>query len=319
MEAKKEKTLRTAVDKCAELSTKDLLKGLGCDQAKGLTDSDVEARRTTFGENKLPDDEGTPFWQLVLKQFDDLMVKILLAAASVSTLLAFSEMSDGEEGFKFSFAPLVEPFVILVILVINAIVGVMQESNAEEAIEKLKSMQAPPCVVVRNGGVESVVDAKLLVPGDVVHLRTGDRVPADCRLLSINARSIAADQAALTGETDAIDKHMDAVKDPHVLQDKTNMLFTSTLIVRGSGYGIVTTTGEATEFGKIYKSIAECEDEATPLQAKLDEFGEQLGKVRSWRSNAAWFSFSRSWPLAGRLSRGARVPRGARPSVRSDR
>ena len=223
----------------------------------------------------------------MLKQFDDLMVKILLAAAAISTALGFSEMADNEGGFVFSLAPLVEPFVIMVILVINAIVGVLQESNAEEAIEKLKQMQAPPCVVVRDGA-ERTIDAKELVPGDVVHLRIGDAVPADCRLVNVTARSIATDQAALTGETDAVEKHTDVVSDPHVLQDKTNALFTSTLVVRGSGFAVVCTTGEATEFGKIYKSIAETEEETTPLQAKLDEFGEQLGKVILWICIAVW-------------------------------
>lgn len=214
----------------------------------------------------------------MLKQFDDLMVQILLAAAAVSTLLAFSEMAEGEGGFVFGFAPLVEPFVIMVILIINAIVGVMQESSAEEAIEKLKQMQAPPCGVVRNGK-SAIVDASLLVPGDVVELRTGDRVPADCRVVKIHSMSMATDQAALTGETDAIEKHCDPVTDAHVLQDKTNLVFTSTLVVRGSATAVVCTTGEKSEFGKIYKSIAEAEEETTPLQAKLDEFGAQLGWV----------------------------------------
>ena len=208
----------------------------------------------------------------MLKQFDDLMVKILLAAAAISTALGFSEMADNEGGFVFSLAPLVEPFVIMVILVINAIVGVLQESNAEEAIEKLKQMQAPPCVVVRDGA-ERTIDAKELVPGDVVHLRIGDAVPADCRLVNVTARSIATDQAALTGETDAVEKHTDVVSDPHVLQDKTNALFTSTLVVRGSGFAVVCTTGEATEFGKIYKSIAETEDQGE-LQALNADIAE---------------------------------------------
>jgi Ca2+ transporting ATPase len=284
---------------------KEFCDAASVDVHKGLHPAQVEERREQFGPNELPPEEATPFWQLVLKQFDDLMVKILLAAALVSTVLAGYELYEDLQaelsknnsgtvtvgGFFQGITehPLtfVEPFVILVILIFNAIVGVLQESRAEAAIAALKEMEPNEASVVRqwahHDGSLTVEERKLnaaeLVPGDIVRLRTGDMVPADCRVVHISTKSLKTDQAALTGESEAVQKYSEAIGKANVLQDKRNMCFSSTNVVAGDAVVVVVQTGSETEFGKIAKSLTDSEEETTPLQEKLDEFGSQLGWV----------------------------------------
>jgi Ca2+ transporting ATPase len=178
----------------------------------------------------------------------------------------------------------VEPLVILVILVCNATVGVIQETNAEKAIEKLKEMEAVKATVMRAGKIQTVDPAEL-VPGDIVHVAVGDKVPADLRLINLLSASLTADESSLTGEPVSIQKHTSAItnnKEALVDQDKTNLLFRSTLITRGKGVGVVVAIGKDTSIGKIQSSLQKSEDEEetkTPLQEKLDEFGELLSKI----------------------------------------
>lgn len=212
---------------------------------------------------------------LILKQFEDHLVLMLLGAAVISFILAFFEEDDNLSAF-------VEPAVILVILILNATVGVIQEANAEAAIEKLKESEASEATVVRNGRTFTIPAADV-VPGDIIVIADGDKVPADCRVVEITGSALYADEAALTGESEAVGKQSTPVKIAGALnQDKKNCLFSGTLIVRGKAFAIVTATGSQTELGAIAADLTGDEDEEepkTPLQRKLDEFGAQLSNV----------------------------------------
>uniref|UniRef100_K3W8M1 P-type Ca(2+) transporter n=1 Tax=Globisporangium ultimum (strain ATCC 200006 / CBS 805.95 / DAOM BR144) TaxID=431595 RepID=K3W8M1_GLOUD len=254
-----------------------VLKHFNVIEEKGLSADAVEKQRAVHGFNELDKEEGTPLWKLVLEQFDDALVKILLGAAAVSFVLAYFEGGE-EEGIS----AYVEPLVILVILVLNAIVGVWQESNAEAALDALKDLQPENARVLRDGEMITV-PARELVPGDIVEIRVGDKVPADIRLISMKTTAIRVEQAQMTGESTSVNKDIDALPKgtENVIQAKTNLLFATTVVVNGLGRGVVTEIGMKTEIGKIQQSVQEAaeDEESTPLKKKLDEFGELLSKV----------------------------------------
>eukprot|EP00775_Hariotina_reticulata_P011517 gene11517-11660_t len=253
----------------------------------GLSTDEVQKRAAEYGHNDLEKEPATPLWKLVLEQFDDMLVKILLLAALVSFVLAYLEEGSAEEGIR----AYIEPLVILLILVLNAIVGVWQESNAEKALEALKELQSEHAKVLRNGKLISDLPARELVPGDVVELATGDKVPADLRLVQCRTATLRAEQASLTGEPQAVLKSTEPVMDANCeLQAKECMLFAGTAIASGSGVGIVTSIGMGTEIGKIQSQIAAAsqEEESTPLKQKLDAFGELLAKVIFWICVTVW-------------------------------
>lgn len=254
-----------------------VLKHFNVSEDVGLSAAAVDAQRAAHGFNELDKEEGTPLWKLVLEQFDDALVKILLGAAAVSFVLAYFEGS-GEEGIS----AYVEPLVILVILVLNAVVGVWQESNAEAALDALKDLQPENARVLRDGEMVTL-PARELVPGDIVEIRVGDKVPADLRLISMKTTAIRVEQAQMTGESTSVNKEIDALPKgtEDVIQAKTNLLFATTVVVNGLGRGVVTEIGMKTEIGKIQQSVQEAaeDEESTPLKKKLDEFGELLSKV----------------------------------------
>jgi len=255
-------------------------------QSNGLNEEQVAASREKYGLNELPPDEGKSLWELVLEQFDDLLVKILLAAALISFGLAFLE-EEGED----QITAFVEPFVILVILILNAIVGVWQERNAESAIEALKEYEPEMAKVYRaeKSGVLQNMKAKFLVPGDLVEVSVGDKVPADIRITHIMSTTVRIDQSILTGESVSVIKHTDDIADDRATnQDKKNMLFSGTNVASGKCRGVVVGTGLNTQIGKIRDNIVEQDDEKTPLQEKLDTFGEQLSKVITVICIAVW-------------------------------
>ncbi|XP_078491542.1 sarcoplasmic/endoplasmic reticulum calcium ATPase 1-like [Ciona intestinalis] len=250
----------------------------------GLSEDQVKRNRAKYGPNELPAEEGKSLWQMVVEQFEDLLVRILLLAAIISFVLALFE--DGEE----TITAFVEPFVILLILIANSIIGIWQERNAESAIEALKEYEPEMGKVVRQdrAAVQRVL-ARNIVPGDIVEISVGDKVPADIRLIAIHSTTLRVDQAILTGESVSVIKHTDAVPDPRAVnQDKKNLLFSGTNIASGKATGIVIGTGSNTEIGKIRDQMAETEAEKTPLQQKLDEFGEQLSKIITVICIAVW-------------------------------
>ncbi|KAG8430359.1 hypothetical protein GDO86_017929 [Hymenochirus boettgeri] len=226
----------------------------------------------------------SPLWELVVEQFEDLLVRIELLAAFYMLVLAWFE--EGEE----TVTAFVEPFVILLILIANAVVGVWQERNAEDAIEALKEYE-PEMGKVYRSDRKSVqrIKAREIVPGDIVEVAVGDKVPADIRLISIKSTTLRIDQSILTGESVSVIKHTEVVPDPRAVnQDKKNMLFSGTNVGAGKAIGVVIATGPNTEIGKIRDEMAATEQEKTPLQQKLDEFGEQLSKVISLICVAVW-------------------------------
>jgi len=252
----------------------------GVDSEKGLSLDQVKRNQEKYGPNELPVEEGKTLWQLVLEQFDDLLVKILLLAAIISFVLAlFEEHDEGLEGVT----AFVEPFVILLILIANAIVGVWQERNAESAIEALKEYEPEMGKVLRTdkSGVQKI-RAREIVPGDIVEVSVGDKIPADIRIVKILSTTLRIDQSILTGESVSVIKHNEPVPDPRAVnQDKKNILFSGTNVAAGKARGIVVGTGLNTAIGKIRTEMSETEEIMKPLQQKLDEFGEQLSKVIS--------------------------------------
>jgi len=256
-------------------SVEDVLKEHNVTLEKGLSESDVVALRKVHGTNELEKEERTPLWELVLEQFDDKLVQILLAAAMLSFILAFFEEVDHwVEAF-------VEPAVILLILIINAIVGVWQESNAENALEALKQMQSLHAPTLRDGVWHDELPTEELVPGDIVQIRVGDRAPADVRLCSLTTATLRSDEGALTGESETVLKTVEPISNGDKISDQKNMVFAGTTISGGKAIGVVTATGMSTEIGKIQSAVTEASEDAekTPLNQKLDDFGDMLTNV----------------------------------------
>ncbi|KAJ3124139.1 hypothetical protein HK098_001365 [Nowakowskiella sp. JEL0407] len=258
-------------------SVETVLADLKVKADSGLSESEAKGRLEKYGLNELPEDPPTPLWKLILDQFQDQLVIILLIAAAISFVLAIFETDEHEKQTAF-----VEPFVILVILFTNAVVGVVQESNAEKAIEALKEYSPDESKVVRNGTVKKI-EAHFLVPGDIIHLAVGDKVPADCRILEIFSSSFKVDQAILTGEAVSVSKEPETIiKDKRaVKQDQINMLFSGTSITVGKASAVVVATGTSTAIGDIHESITSQISEKTPLKIALDDFGDQLAKIIS--------------------------------------
>eukprot|EP00808_Paulinella_micropora_P018822 g31879.t1 len=256
-----------------ELEPEQVCRKLESDLKNGLSEAEVKARQAQYGLNEIPPPPPTSLIKLILEQFQDKLVLILLAAAVVSFFLALFE--EGED----RLTAFVEPAVILIILAANATVGVIQESSAEAAIEALKESEASHAHVKRNG-MSRNIRANELVPGDVITVDVGDKVPADARLVSLTSAALTVDESMLTGESEPPSKRVESIqKEDPVNQDKRNILFSGTLVVRGKATAIVVNTGSKTEMGAIAKDLSETEDERTPLQAKLDHFGDQLSKV----------------------------------------
>uniref|UniRef100_A0A4W4HH99 Calcium-transporting ATPase n=1 Tax=Electrophorus electricus TaxID=8005 RepID=A0A4W4HH99_ELEEL len=265
-------------------TSEEVIAFFGVQDNVGLTPDQVKKSLAKYGYNELPAEEGKSLWELVIEQFEDLLVRILLLAACISFVLAWFE--EGEE----TVTAFVEPFVILLILIANAVVGVWQERNAESAIEALKEYE-PEMGKVYRSDRKSVqrIKAREIVPGDLVEVSVGDKVPADIRIIGIRSTTLRVDQSILTGESVSVIKHTEPVPDPRAVnQDKKNMLFSGTNIAAGKAVGICIATGVSTEIGKIRDQMVATEQEKTPLQQKLDEFGEQLSKVISLICVAVW-------------------------------
>ncbi|KAF8531652.1 hypothetical protein JB92DRAFT_3104883 [Gautieria morchelliformis] len=253
----------------------EILQHFSVVEKTGLSQAQAKQHAVLYGKNELPEEPATPLWELILEQFKDQLVLILLASAVVSFVLALFEESNGSSWFT----AFVEPLVILLILVANATVGVIQETNAEKAIDALKEYSPDEAKVLREGSL-SRVHATELVPGDIISVAVGDKIPADCRLLSVSSSSFRVDQAILTGESISVNKTIHVVPDlKAVKQDMTNMLFSGTTVVNGTAIAVVVHTGSKTAIGHIHHSISSQISEKTPLKRKLDDFGDLLAKV----------------------------------------
>ena len=254
-------------------SIDEVISSLASDKQAGLSDELVAAAKEKHGENKLKEKKKKTMFQRFLEQFKDAMIIILLIAAAVSTGIVIYEMIAGHGNPKEFF----EPGLIVAIVILNAIMGVVQESKAEKALDALKNMSAPHARVIRNGK-ETVIEASELVPGDIIKLEAGDFVPADARLIhSVNLKS---EESALTGESVPSEKDWSAdVAVDAPIGDRTNMVFSGCSITYGNALAVVTGIGMETEMGKIAALLANEEDADTPLQQKLEKLGKILGFV----------------------------------------
>ncbi len=232
----------------------------------GLTSEEANQKRAEYGENKLKEKKKKSNFSRFLEQFKDVMIIILIAAAVVSFVIAIIE-GNPKEFF--------EPALILLIVILNAVMGVMQENKAEKALDALKNMSAPKARVLRNKE-EMLIDASLLVPGDIIHLEAGDLVPADARLLK--STSLKSEESALTGESVPAEKDAsEIIPENAPLGDRHNMVFSGSSITYGTATAIITATGMNTEMGKIANLLNDEKDEQTPLQKKLAQLGKYLG------------------------------------------
>ena len=241
----------------------DVKKELATDIEKGLSSKQVEEKQQNVGFNELKAKKKKSLIVKFLEQFKDFMIIVLIIAAIVSGIVGILE----GEGIT-------DTIIILIVVIINAIIGVAQENKAEKSLEALQKLSAHASKVIRNGKM-IVIPSRELVPGDVVVLETGDYVPADLRI--IEAVNLKSQESALTGESVPVEKIIDTINEEVGIGDRTNMLFSSSLITYGRGKGIVVETGMNTEVGKIAEIINSSEEGTTPLQEKLNKLGKILG------------------------------------------
>ena len=244
------------------LEIKEVYAKLGS-SPRGLSSEDAEERLRKYGFNELREVRRISALQIFINQFKSLFVLILIFAAVVSVLIS---ISHGSEEFA-------DAIVIAAIVIINAVVGFIQEYRSEKALEAMKRLTAPKARVLRDGEVQNI-PARLVVPGDIVLLEEGDRIPADCRL--IEASELRTDEAVLTGESTPVEKTTMVLDLETPLHDRRNMVFMGTHVVSGRGRGIVVATGMNTEFGKIAEQVQTIEFEEPPLKVKLDRFARRM-------------------------------------------
>ena len=245
-----------------------VLQSLQTDPAQGLSAAEAARRLEQHGANVLREKKKKTNLQRFLDQFKDVMILILIAAAIVSFVIACVEGNPGE---------FFEPALILLIVILNAVMGMLQESKAEKALDALKSMSAPHARVLRDG-TEQIIDAASLVPGDIIRLEAGDFVPADARLL--HSAGLKSEESALTGESVPSEKDaQEPVSADAALGDRVNMVFSGCSVTYGTATAVVTATGMRTEMGKIAGLLSGEEETQTPLQKKLASLGKILGFV----------------------------------------
>lgn len=239
---------------------------LSSHMTNGLNEAQIMERQKELGENRLQQKKKKSMLQRFADQFRDVMILILIAAAIVSFVIACIEKNPRE---------FFEPLFILLIVILNAIIGILQESKAEKALDALKNLSAPHARVIRNGK-EMQIDASQLVPGDILRLEAGDFVPADARLLK--CFSLKCEESALTGESLPSEKKADViVKEDASPGDRSNMVFSGCSVTYGTASAIVTAIGMDTEIGKIANLLDHEEESQTPLQEKLTQLGKYLG------------------------------------------
>ncbi len=245
-------------------SIEDVKQELETDFENGLSGKQVEEKQEKYGLNELKAKKKKSLFQKFLEQFKDFTIIVLIIAAIVSGIVGVSE----GEGIT-------DTIIILIVVILNAVIGVAQESKAEKSLEALQKLSDHASKVIRNGKLD-VIPSKLLVPGDIVVLETGDYIPADLRI--IEAVNLKSQESALTGESVPVEKQTDVIEDEKVgIGDRTNMLFSSSLITYGRGKGIVVETGMNTEVGKIATMLDSTAETITPLQEKLNKLGKTLG------------------------------------------
>jgi P-type Ca2+ transporter type 2C len=247
----------------------DVEKKLETSIEKGLSGAEAQARLEKYGPNELQGEEKTPRWKVFLQQFQDVLIYILIVAAIISAIMGYVESGGETIGLDW--------LVITIIIILNAIIGFIQEGKADDAIEALKNTSAPDAQVIRDGS-ELSIKASQIVVGDIIVLNEGDKIPADGRFFELS--NFKAEEAALTGESVPVNKKLAIIEDLEcALAERKNMVFSSTLTTYGRGKVIATETGMNTEVGKIATMLTQAESKMTPLQKSLEEFGAWLGKI----------------------------------------
>ena len=243
------------------MKLEEIKESLNTDFDKGLTNEEASKKLEANGKNELKEGKKTSIFVKFLEQFKDVLIIILIIAAIVSVIVDPHEY--------------VESIIIFVVVLLNAILGVYQEDKAEKSLEALKKMSQPECKVLRDGVIQTVPSADIVV-GDIVLVEAGDSIPADCRI--IEATELKVDEASLTGESLPVSKHNKELPDGEIpLGDQKNMLFSSTYVTNGKAKAVVVATGMDTEIGKIAHMLTNTKNEATPLQNKLDKVGKVIG------------------------------------------
>ena len=248
-------------------AVEEVVAELGCDPRRGLSSEEARARLERYGPNELEAEKPVPAWRRFLAQFRDTLVILLLIATAVSV---------GLWAYERDSALPYEGLAIFAIVLLNGILGYVQESRAERAVAALRAMSAAEASVVRDGERRSV-PASELVPGDVILVEEGDTIPADARL--VQSTALQASEASLTGESLPVQKDVRPIEEEVGLGDRSNMLFSGTAATYGRGRAVVTATGMQTELGRIAGMLRRAEDEATPLQKELDRTGKLLGAI----------------------------------------
>jgi len=268
----------------------------GSDLQKGLTKEKIKENGEKYGKNSFPPPEKKSVFKMILEQFEDKMVIVLLFAVILGFIFAFLEDDPEERTTAF-----IEPWVIIIILALNAVISVVQEINAQSSVDSLKSFQPNIAHAIRDGEIVEIA-AEDLVCGDIIEVGEGQQVPADCRIIKIKSTMLKADEAALTGEP-PVDKEESVLtfdEGYHVVnQDKHNCCFGGTPITRGRFQGIVFAVGVQSEIGKIKKSVDDAEDMETPLQVKLDKFGDVIAKAILVICIITWFANISKFKEAG--------------------
>ncbi|HID1012744.1 TPA: cation-transporting P-type ATPase [Raoultella ornithinolytica] len=225
--------------------------------SEGISSAEAASRLQQYGENALPQKPGKPAWLRFLAHFNDVLIYVLLAAAVLTAVMGHW----------------VDTLVILGVAVINALIGHIQESNAEKSLQSIRNMLSSEAVVIRQGNHETVATTAL-VPGDIVVIRAGDRIPADLRV--IEAHNLRVEEAILTGESTVVEKNTEALSGDLPLGDRTNLLFSGTTVSSGGGKGLVVATGRDTELGHINQMMADIEKHRTPLLVQMDKLGKAI-------------------------------------------
>ena len=251
---------------------------------KGISDREASERLDQFGPNELTEEKKVTPFELFVGQFKSILVVILIISAVVSAYLAIQEGK-----------PMTDTWVILIIVIMNAILGFVQEYRAEKAVEALKAMVSPHVLVLRDT-TEKSIDSKGLVPGDIVLLDAGSRIPADCRL--IEAANLQVDEAALTGESRPVTKNLNLVQSDEGVGDRKNMIYMGTVVTGGRAVAVVTGTGMSSEFGKIAGMVQSIDVEEPPLRTKMEKMGRQLAAISvvltAWVFIILWFVHDRT-------------------------
>jgi Ca2+-transporting ATPase len=288
------------------LDVDELLELLRTNTETGLSTDQVQERLAFYGPNTLDKAAKASLWELIAEQFDDRLVQILVVVAMVSGVFSVLEHT-GDKSLLQSF---VEPLVIMAILICNAAVGVWQSQSASDSLDALQELQPTYATVLRHGGgggggddddddhkkeggVVSELLASELVPGDIVQLRVGDKIPADARLLELKSSTLQVDETSLTGESVTVSKlpAKEGQSEPGApVQSQLGMVFSGTMITSGNGLAVVVQTGMATQFGKIQQGVTQAKEsnQKTPLALKLDDFGHQLTYIIGGICIAVW-------------------------------